>query len=332
MNYLVTGGSGFIGSALVKRLLREGHEVRVLDNHSRGQLRRLDSLADSVEILDCDVRDAERVVQLSKGCDAFLHLAAVNGTENFYEKPEMVLDVGVRGMLSALEACRKNSIGNLVVASSSEAYQTPPIVPTPEDVPLIVPDVLNPRYSYGGSKIISELMAINYTRENFDRCTIFRPHNVYGPDMGWEHVLPQFAIRASDAVERQSKGVIEYDILGDGEQTRAFINIHDFIDGLMIVIDSGEHHGVYHIGNPEEISIRQVVKEVFSYFDREAEILPGEPVPGETLRRCPNIDKLTGLGFCPKINIAQGLPELVEWYHRNKSLCPKGDNPLIKTR
>ncbi len=239
MQYLVTGGSGFIGSALVKRLVRDGHGVRVLDNHSRGHSGRLDDLRDSVEIVDCDIRDSEQVVEHSKGCDAFLHLAAVNGTENFYKNPELVLDVGVRGMLSALEACRKNDIGNLVVASSSEAYQTPLLVPTPEDVPLVVPDVLNPRYSYGGSKIISELMAINYTRENFDRCTIFRPHNVYGPDMGWEHVLPQFAIRASDAVERQAEGVIEYEILGDGEQTRAFINIHDFIDGLMIVIDSG---------------------------------------------------------------------------------------------
>ena len=96
-------------------------------------------------------------------------------------------------MISVLDACRHHGIRELVLASSSEVYQTPPGIPTPENVPLSVPDPLNPRYSYGGGKIICELMAINYGRQGFDRVLIFRPHNVYGPDMGWEHVLPQFA-------------------------------------------------------------------------------------------------------------------------------------------
>ena len=106
-----------------------------------------------------------------------------------------MLDVGVRGMINVIDACRRHGIGTLLLASSSEVYQTPPQVPTDEAAPLVVPDPLNPRYSYGGGKIISEMMAINFGRKFFERVLIFRPHNVYGPDMGFEHVIPQFALR-----------------------------------------------------------------------------------------------------------------------------------------
>src|SRR5258708_36598385 len=97
-------------------------------------------------------------------------------------------------MTSWTGACRSEGVGPLVLASSSEVYQTPPHVPTDELAPLLVPDPTNPRYSYGGGKIISELMAINYGRKYFARVLIFRPPNVYGPDMGWEQVIPQLPI------------------------------------------------------------------------------------------------------------------------------------------
>src|SRR3954447_8022651 len=159
--YLVTGGAGFLGAALVRRLVSLGHAVRVLDDGSRGAPRRL---ADRPDYVQGDIRDAETVAAATRGVDAVLHLAAVNGTEFFYSKPELVLNVGVRGMLNVIDACRQNGVGDLVVASSSEVYQTPPAVPTDESAPLVVPDPLNPRYSYGGSKIISELLAINAGR------------------------------------------------------------------------------------------------------------------------------------------------------------------------
>ena len=143
--YLVTGGTGFIGSALVKRLVREGNTVRVLDNNSRGTLSRLGEVPDAIEFVEADIRDIAAVTAAAKGMDSMIHLAYVNGTEVFYSKPELVLDIAVRGMLSVLDACRANDIGELVLASSSEVYQTPPTIPTAEDVPLIVPDVMNPR-------------------------------------------------------------------------------------------------------------------------------------------------------------------------------------------
>src|SRR2546421_571322 len=188
---LVTGGTGFIGAALVRRLVADGRAVRVLDNNSRGSCERLGRLVDRVEVVEGDIRDSNLVREAAHGVDTVVHLAAINGTEFFYSRPELVLDVAIRGMLAVVEACRAEKVTNLFVASSSEVYQTPALVPTDEGAQLVVPDVFNPRYSYGGGKIATELIAANYGRSGFHRVVVFRPHNVYGPQMGWEHVIPQ---------------------------------------------------------------------------------------------------------------------------------------------
>ena len=325
--YLVTGGTGFIGSALVRRLVQLGHKVRVLDDNSRGSAIRLADVAGDIELVQADIRDAVAVGKAARGIDAILHLAYVNGTAFFYSKPELVLDIAIRGMLNVIDACRANGVRDLVLASSSEAYQTPPRIPTPEDVPLVVPDVMNPRYSYGGGKLACELMAINYGRTDFDRMTIFRPHNVYGPDMGWEHVLPQFVVRAVDAIANKPSGPVDFPIQGDGSQTRAFVHIDDFTTGLMCQIEHGAHLNVYHIGNPEEITVRQVVEEVFRLLGREPRIIEGPLTAGSTQRRCPDITKLQGLGYSPSIPFVKGLPDLVDWYVRNITYFPEKSNP-----
>lgn len=316
-SYLVTGGTGFIGSALVRKLVQQGHRVRVLDNNSRGAKRRLSDIDGQYDFVEADIRDREAVIAAAKGVESIVHLAYVNGTEFFYSKPELILDIAFRGMLNVIDACREHNIREMVLASSSEAYQTPPIIPTPETVPLIVPDVMNPRYSYGGGKLACELMAINYGRTGFDRVMIFRPHNVYGPDMGFEHVLPQFVMRAAEAMQANPSGVVDFPIQGDGSQTRAFIHIDDFTDGVISILERGEHLNIYHIGNPEEVTIRTVVEEIFRVLGRAANLLPGELTAGSTQRRCPDIAKLERLGFSPKISLRQGLPSLVEWYMKH---------------
>jgi dTDP-glucose 4,6-dehydratase/UDP-glucose 4-epimerase len=320
--YLVTGGSGFIGSALVRRLLRAGHRVRVLDNHSRGSMRRLHDVAADIEVVAADIRDAAAVSKATAGVDGVVHLAYVNGTEFFYSKPALVLDVGVRGMLNVIDACREHGVGEMILASTSEAYQTPPVVPTPEDVPLAVPDVLNPRYSYGGGKIACELLAVNFGREYFERVLIFRPHNVYGPDMGWEHVLPQFVGRAVEAMRRHPTGALPFPIQGDGSQTRAFVYIDDFAEGFMTMLARGSHLGIYHIGNPEEVTIAQVASAVVRHFGRDIDLQPGPEAAGGTLRRCPDISKLRALGYRPAVPFAQGLAPTADWYASNQSLRP----------
>ncbi len=136
---LVTGGSGFIGSALVKALLRAGNRLRVLDDNSRGNARRLKEVAADIDFIAGDIRDTEAVAAAAAGMDEVHHLAFVNGTEFFYTAPELVLDVGVRGMVNVIDACRRHGIGTLLLASSSEVYQTPPKIPTDETAPLAVP-------------------------------------------------------------------------------------------------------------------------------------------------------------------------------------------------
>jgi nucleoside-diphosphate-sugar epimerase len=310
---LVTGGTGFIGSALVRALVRGGAEVRSLDNDSRGTSRRLGAEAASVDLRVGDIRDPEAVAEAVAGVDCVCHLAYVNGTEFFYTKPALVLEVAVKGMINVLDACLAHGVRDLVLASSSEVYQTPARVPTDERVPLVVPDVLNPRYSYGGGKIICELLAINYGRSNFDRVAIFRPHNVYGPDMGVEHVIPQLILRLREIAAREA-GPVELPIQGSGEETRAFIYIDDLVDGAMRVIEQGEHLGIYHIGNDAETRIIDLAHEIAAVYGRDVRLVSGPLQPGGTPRRCPDISKIKTLGFEPHVSLRQGLTLTVPWY------------------
>jgi nucleoside-diphosphate-sugar epimerase len=304
--YLVTGGTGFIGRSLVRALIERGCFVRSLDDESRGDCKFLADIQQQIEFIAGDVRDAGVVMRAARGVDCIVHLAYINGTEAFYKKPDVVLDVAVRGMSNVLDAAIKNNVPGFSLASSSEVYQTAPTVPTDESVPLSVPDVLNPRYSYGGGKIISELMAVNYGRKYFQNCTIFRPHNVYGPFMGTAHVIPQLIERVRDLQGNRLQ------IQGTGEETRAFVYISDFTDGLLRVLERGEHMNVYNIGNPEEVTIAELAQMIGHLFDREIEIVPGELQPGGTLRRCPDISKLKNLGYSPRVSLAKGLQQCVE--------------------
>jgi nucleoside-diphosphate-sugar epimerase len=320
---LVTGGSGFIGSGLVKALVKAGHHVRVLDDNSRGASRRLADVEKDIEFIAGDIRDASAVEKAARGMEEVHHLAFVNGTEFFYSAPDLVLDVGVRGMINVIDACRARGVGTLVLASSSEVYQTPPQVPTDETAPLSVPDPLNPRYSYGGGKLISELMAINFGRKYFERVLIFRPHNVYGPDMGFEHVIPQFALRLKRLADAQASGALRFDIQGTGEETRSFCFIDDLVAGVMIMREKGEHLGIYHIGTMEEVAIADLARRAAAAAGREIALVPGPLQAGGTPRRCPDISKLAALGYKPRVPLDEGLKPTLDWYWRNVDLAPK---------
>ena len=163
------------------------------------------------------------------------------------------MDVGVKGMMNVLDAARSENVKELFLASSSEVYNDAR-VPTPEDVPLIIPDPLNPRFSYSGGKIISELMALHIGKKFLKRVIIFRPHNIYGPDMGREHVIPQLLKRMIELKRKKQKTYI-LPIQGDGSQTRSFLYIDDFVRGLEILLTKGNRMNIYNIGNSAETSI-----------------------------------------------------------------------------
>ncbi|HWP27207.1 MAG TPA: SDR family NAD(P)-dependent oxidoreductase [Xanthobacteraceae bacterium] len=319
---LVTGGSGFIGSALVKALLHEGNSVRVLDNNSRGAKRRLREVEKDIEFIEGDIRDAETVASAVRNCDEVQHLAFVNGTKYFYSAPEIVLEVGIKGIVNVLDACRRANVPTIVLASSSEVYQTPPKIPTDEAAPLSVPDPYNPRMSYAVGKIASEVMTINYGRKFFDRVLIFRPHNVYGPDMGWDHVIPQFALRTRKAAAVQPSGPLPFAIEGNGQQTRSFCYIDDLVHGVMLMRAKGEHLGIYHIGTTEEIAIADLARRVAAHAGREI-VLQFMPAPaGSAERRCPDIGRMQRLGYAPQFTLDRGLPPTLDWYWQNEHLAP----------
>jgi nucleoside-diphosphate-sugar epimerase len=292
-----------------------------LDDNSRGSLTKLGDVASSIEIMEGDIRNADAVERATRGVDCVCHLAFINGTEFFYTVPELVLEVGVKGMLNVVDACLKNNVGELVLASSSEVYQNPPIVPTDETCPLTIPDPMNPRYSYAAGKLISEVIAINYGRTRFERVVIFRPHNVYGPDMGWEHVVPQFIVRMKEAC-KDTRDPVRFPIQGTGKQTRAFIFIEDFTDALMQVMEKGEHLGIYHIGTMEEVTIETMAHMVGNYFGRRIAVMPSEEPLGGAPRRCPDVRKLTALGHRPKYSLTEGLSITARWYDQNSHLAP----------
>tara|TARA_B100000963_G_scaffold346665_1_gene352133 strand:+ start:796 stop:1761 length:966 start_codon:yes stop_codon:yes gene_type:complete len=314
MTFFITGGSGFLGSNFVKKLVQQDQRVIVYDDFSRGNLRKIDSIKTKIKIVNGDIRDEKKIINESKGCDHFFHFAAINGTEFFYKKPQEVLDVAIRGVLSSVEAAKLNNIRNFFFASSSEVYQTPKIIPTPEDVELVIPDVFNKRYSYGGGKLISELVCLNYYRDFFKKMIIFRPHNVYGPDMGDEHVIPQLIYKSYKA-KQEGKDFLE--IKGNGKQTRTFIHINDFTDCLIKILNFGEDRNIYHVGNTDEISIEDLLKEIHYILKLKLSIKRSKNPLGETLRRCPDNKKIKLLGYRQKMKIKDGLNDVVLWYMKH---------------
>jgi len=311
MRHLVTGGAGFLGAALTHQLVAEGEKVTVLDRMSRGKWERLPKAA---KVLVGDIRNGPLVRRAVMRADVVWHLAYVQGTQTFYADPKDVISVALGGIVNVMDGCELHPGQDLILVSSSEVYQNPPegMYPTDETVPLSVPDVTNPRYSYGGGKIASELAVMAYARAGtIDRAVIVRPHNIYGPDMGWDHVIPQFAQRMAAL----PMGERAFPIQGSGLETRSFCYISDCVSGLLTAWRHGEDRTVYHLGNPaEEHTISDLAHMVGAWYGREVDVVPGVLPPGSPTRRCPDISRLRALGWEPEFSLDQGLDLTLRWY------------------
>ncbi len=313
---IVTGGSGFIGYNLVLLLLKLNYKVKVYDNNLRGSFDKFKQIKDDIEFIEGDIRDLDVLIKASKGVEKFFHLAALNGTSNFYERPDQVIEIGTKGIINAIDAAKKNNISEFYLASTSEVYNIPPEIPTNENVRLIIPDVFNPRYSYAGSKIISELYLLHFGSKYFERSIIFRPHNVYGPNMGYEHVIPELIKKIYD-LDKKINDSDKLLIQGSGNETRAFIFINDFIDAMELIIRKGLNLNIYNIGNSKEIKIIELAKSLIDISNNNYDLAISELKQGSTSRRCPNIDKISKLGYAQKVSLLEGLKLTYKWYYDN---------------
>ena len=318
---IVTGGGGFIGYHLADYLSRQADtQITIIDNHSRGAVDEMFAqlaARENVIAINEDMTQKNFYAKLSGHYDEIYHLAAINGTKNFYERPYEVLRVNLLSLINMLDWCTAENCGAFLFSSSSEAYagtvnrfaDAAQFIPSREDIPLTVDDVFNPRWSYGGSKLAGELLTINYCRTRSVPFKIIRYHNVYGVRMGFDHVLPEFFKRVHDKVN-------PFPIFG-GQETRAFCAVEDAVRATEAVMFSDKCNGeLIHIGNSaQEIKILDLLTLVFdaANFHPAVEIHPA-PI-GSVARRCPDTQKLFSLtGFKAKITLVQALPKMYSWY------------------
>ncbi len=307
---VVTGAGGFIGRKIVLELSKNPkNKIIAIDNNIRGKLSSIKKNK-NVKNYYLDIRNKKKIFKLFNNCDTCYHLAAINGTKNFYLKPKLVLDVGVSGTLNVLECVLKYNVKKFVYFSSSEAYQKPDFIPTKETEELKVPDIFNPRFSYGGSKIIGELLTINYLKKTNIKYYILRPHNVYGPNMGNDHVLPELIKKI-----KKSKKYVK--IIGDGEDSRSFIYIDDAVNAILSVVKNGVHNNVYNIGSNDEFKVIEIIKLIQKKINRKIKIIKGPRHKGSVVRRVPDIKKLKRLKHKNKIKFTDGLNKMLNFYFKD---------------
>ena len=314
---VVTGGGGFIGHHLVKKLLLRS-KVVVLDNFSRGSSRRLDGISEDLIIEDCDITSYQSISKCLKNYNVkvLYHLAAINGTGNFYNIPIQIMDVGVLGCYNILKYSAEKNIEKIIIASSAEVYQEAKIIPTPEDIPLIVPDVKNPRYSYALSKIYTEYYSFQFAVKHNLNVSVFRPHNVYGPDMGLQHVIPQFIM---EFLKNSENDIAKINVKGSLDSIRSFCYVEDIINGLEILEKHNEEANVYNIGDTVKISMKDLLNKISELTEQPYSLnkdIKNSHAGGAKLR-CPDIKKIQSLGYNCQTSLDVGLKNTIIWYQDN---------------
>ena len=313
---LITGALGFIGHHLSNFLAKKKYNLILVDNFERAINKRyLDKRVDkliqhkNIKIINLDIRNINNSNKINKKIKSIIHLAAINGTKNFYNKPDKVLDILLTGGYNILKFAHKKKVENIFFFSSSEVYQKPKIIPTNEEIECVVPDIWNPRYSYGGGKIAQELMISNLYPNSFKRRIIIRPHNIYGQNMGHDHVIPE-VIKKIITAKKQKKNSIE--IIGPSQNTRSFMHIEDFLNAFYLILKNKKNREIYNLGNNDEISIKSLIKKILNKINCNLKIK--EKIIknfGQTNRRCPDINKIKKLGYKQKISIDKGIEDII---------------------
>lgn len=315
MRSLVLGGAGFIGLHLSARLAAAGHLVTVVDDFSRG---RVDASFTELRshplctVISADLTDARTWHGLPRGFDQIYLLAAVVGVRNVVSEPTRVIRVNTLTVLHLLDWIAPDD--RLFFSSTSELYadavQTGVApIPTAEHAPVLISEVAAPRSAYAISKLAGEAALLHATGARACRAVIGRFHNVYGPRMGRDHVIPEMSIRAL-------AGEDPFRVWG-AEQSRAFCYIDDAVDAVLQLTQTPEAYGeIVNIGNDrEETRIADLAALVLRQAEVTPVIEPRPAPPGSVRRRRPDLRKLRQLtGFEPKVCLDDGVRRTFEWY------------------
>ena len=315
-NVLITGAAGFIGFALADSLSKRGDtNVYVVDNFVRGESDAAYAelcARDSVVAFNLDLTDSNAVRELPESIDLILHMAALNGTQNFYERPYDVVRCSTLPTFHLLDRYGPASgLKRFVYAGSSEAYAGTVSrfdwpVPTAEDVPLCITDPSNLRWSYGGSKLHGEILVTAACHQYEKDYTIIRYHNAYGPRMGDKHVVPDF-------LERMKNGI--YSLYGHSD-TRSFIYIDDVVRATVMLAECADAaNETVNVGSETETKIVDIGKMLLELAGIDAEIELHDSPKGSVPRRAPDISKLKELvGYSEEISLADGLRRTMDYY------------------
>ena len=302
MNYLVTGGAGFIGSHIVQALLKQGDKVRVLDNFSSGKRDNLKGL--DVEIIEGDLRDASQVAEAVRGMDIIFHEAAFVSVPESMEKPQECFDVNVTGTSILFEAARKAGVKRAVIASSAAVYGDSTAMPLVEDTPL---KQLSP---YATSKRVDEKYAQLFTDYFGFEVAALRYFNVYGPrqrpDSMYAAAVPIFIRRMLD-----NKPITIY---GDGGQSRDLVNVRDVVQANLLASQHPAAPGqIFNVCTGVETRLLDLLDILYELFPNAPKHVHAEPRAGDIYRSIGTPKKIMEtLGFKPQVTLADGLHEAVE--------------------
>jgi len=315
MNFLVTGGAGFIGSHVCEQLLRDGHSVWTFDDLNsfyasdlkRRNLRDIQSLAKPFEFIQGDLIDRAALNELfaSVKFDQIIHLAARAGVRPSLEEPALYQRVNVEGTVNILEAARLNRIKKIIIASSSSVYGINSKIPFAEDDPIF--SAISP---YAASKLACEALGHVYHHVYGLDIVMLRFFTVYGPRQ-----RPDLAIRKFATLIQAGKPI---PVFGDGSTARDYTYITDILAGIMACTQKQFGYEIFNLGESETVKLGRLIELLENALGKKA-ILDRKPAqPGDVPLTCADISKAREkLGYNPTVKIDRGIPLFVNWLKQN---------------
>jgi nucleoside-diphosphate-sugar epimerase len=315
---LITGGAGFIGYHLACYHVELGDRVILFDNFFKSEGKRdpeFETLLShqNVEMFQVELKKPITNVEISGCIDIVYHLAAINGTRLFYEIPYEVCRDNLLMTLNLLNWLEDNEVGRLLYSSSSEVYAGADKfdllqIPTDESAPVIFPQPTDVRFSYGTSKFIGEFLCIYFGKKFNVPASVIRYHNIYGPRMGFKHVIPEFALRLKKRED-------PFNIYG-GNETRAFCYVDDAVKATHLVATTLECDSeTVHIGNSTETTINDLATLMMDIFGERFDLKECGGFSSSVSRRCPDTSKLKKLTrFEAQVDLKEGVSKTLDWY------------------